>query len=329
MRIPMQFETYLSLDKPFKIPLEWLNSHLLITGINDEYGQSLLRRMAREIYFNHRDVSVLYLNTLDSRMKYQYFWDEYYYPPQCNPLTPYFYGSTVDEDNIQRNIWVLCAALGFSDDFTEKFSRYLLGKKLPPFLSQLFAQYETHVLTTKEILGEDYLLLSAIRYTIKRSFDTHWKLTSNKIPWVETLRHGKRVFIDYSKPVSYKGWYTTMVLQTLRSQLCTGKSPSRKILVIVENAHHCFHPIDVSHRSDYYFSKFLKGLLRECARNNIYFFLEERCPSQFANSIYPEIQRKAFFYHHYCNLREFPLSQEEHKTIEVKLGQGEAAVYSF
>ena len=67
----MKFETYLSLEDPFKVPLRWLNSHLLITGINDEYGKTLLRKIAHDIYNNHQDISVLYLNCNEQEIKFK------------------------------------------------------------------------------------------------------------------------------------------------------------------------------------------------------------------------------------------------------------------
>jgi len=252
----MKFETYLSLDDPFKIPLGWLNSHMLITGINDEYGKTLLRKIAHEIYRNHQNIGMLYLNSLNSRMKYRYPWDEYYYSPRCDPSTPYFHGSTADKINIRKNLNVLCPALGFSNDFKDKFSQYLQGKTLPLFLSQLFAQYESHVLETKEILGEDYLLLAAIQDIIKNSFDNRWKLNSNKLPWIEDLCGGKKVFIDFANNVAYKEWYIMMLLQSIRFRLCNKQERPKKVLVIVENAGYCLNSTFMPYKPNNLLGKF-------------------------------------------------------------------------
>jgi hypothetical protein len=312
----LQFEYYFSLNEPFTLPPAWLNSHLLITGINENYGQELLRKIAKEIYYKHRDIGVLYLSPFGSRMKYEYPWDDYYYFPRNNPATPYFSGSTNNTENIRRNIKLLCAVLGFTDNFTERFSQFIYGRKLPAYLSQLFAHYKKQTEQTKEILPEDYYLLSSIIYILKESFNTHWKCTSNKIDWIESLRQGGKVFIDCTGDMAYPEWYTMLVLNTLRLKLCDGESSNKKIVVIIENAHHSLYPTYVSHQNLYLQGQFQQELFHEYAKNSIYFFLEERCPHEFCQSIYPEIPRKIFFYHHYCNLREFPLSQEEHELID-------------
>ena len=103
------------------------------------------------------------------------------------------------------------------------------------------------------------------------------------------------MFIDFAKDVTYKEWYIMMLLQTICFRLCNRKTTAKKLLFILENAGYCLNSTFMSYKSDHLLEEFQKELLTECARNNVYFFLEERCPSGFAQLFIPKLNAKSFF----------------------------------
>lgn len=321
----IRYRGHISLEDDFSIPLSWLNSNVVVSGIWQVGGKKFLRKLAQQINKEYPEIGLLYISQLEEGLKGHYPWDAYYDIREDALQLPYFYGNIKNVRNVEEWSAAINSSLGFSKSFEEQFVQYVQNIELPTSLTELFENFREITSKSKSLSGEDYYTLVSYCEDPDESWNK-FNLTSSheNLTWIRQLLSGKNVFIDMRNTI-YQNLAFLLILQNLRSRLPWNTSTFPRVLIFVEQGAYQLlnHQLHLGEG----YSHYIQGVLETLTHKATSLIIEEDQVQYLIKDLVDSAKLKVFFRSMYPSYDGFSLGEEDIRTIE-RLPDQEALIYS-
>ena len=323
--IKIRYRGRVCVEDDFNLPLSWLNSHVVVSGIWQIGGKRFLRKLAQQINKEYPEIGLLFISHLEEGLKESYPWDACYDIRENNFQLPYFHGSNKDVRNVEEWVAAITSSLGFTNCFEEQFTQYVQEVELPEFLPALFENFRELVFESESLPPEDYYTLFCHSEDLDESWNRYNLLGSHEnLKWVDQLISGKNVFIDMRNTCK-QNFAFLLMLQNLRSRMPWNSSSYPRVLIFMEQGAYQLLNHRLHHGEGY--NHYISNILEIFKQKAISLIVEEDQVQYLTKELRESAKLKVFFRSMFPGYQGFSLDEEEVKIIE-RLNDQEALIYS-
>ena len=323
--INIRYKGHFRLEDEFDLPLSWLNSHVLVSGLWRVGGKRFIHKLAHQISEKYPEIGLLYISHFDDFLEECYPWDVHYDIRENELQLPYFHGSTKDVRNVEQWVGAITSSLGFTNSFKEQFTQYIQEVSLPEYLPELFSEYRKLIFESKSLPAEDYYTL----FCHAEDTDKLWNRfnlvnTNASLKWMDQLVSGKNVFINM-RHTCKQNYAFLLILQNLRSRMQWNSSSFPRVLIFVEQGAYQLLNQSLHHGDGY--NQYICNILEIFKQKAISLIVEEDHLQCLHTDFCESAKLKVLFRNMHPAYQSFALAEEEERVLE-RLNDQEALIYS-